>query len=60
MARHLQRDGRQVSRKRVRRLMTSMSLGPIYRSPRTTVPHPEHEIHRYLLRNLVVDHPNQV
>ncbi len=60
MARHLRRDGHEVGRKRVRRLMTRMGLAPIYQRPRTTVPHPEHRIYRYLLRDLVVDRPNQV
>ncbi len=60
MARHLRRDGHEVGRKRVRRLMTRMGLAPIYQRPRTTVPHPEHRICPYLLRDLVVDRPNQV
>lgn len=60
MARHLRRDGHEVGRKRVRRLMTRMGLAPIYQRPRTTVPHPEHRIYRYLLRDLVVNRPNQV
>jgi len=60
MARHLRRDGHKVGRKRVRRLMALMGLAPIYQRPRTTVPHPEHRIHPYLLRGLVVDRPNQV
>ena len=60
MARHLRREGHEVGRKRVRRLMTSMGLAPIYQRPRTTVPHPEHRIYRYLLRDLVVNRPNQV
>ena len=60
MARHLRRDGHEVGRKRVRRLMTRMGLAPIYQRPRTTVPHPEHRIYPYLLRDLVVDRPNQV
>ena len=60
MARHLRRLGHAVGRKRVRRLMARMGLVPIYQRPRTTVPHPEHRIFPYLLRNLVVDQPNQV
>ena len=60
MARHLRRLGHVVGRKRVRRLMTRMGLVPIYQRPRTTVPNPEHRIYPYLLRNLVVDRPNQV
>jgi putative transposase len=60
MARHLRRQGYTVGRKRVSRLMAKMGLSPIYQQPKTTVPHPEHKIHPYLLRDLVIDRPNQV
>ncbi len=60
MARHLRREGYAVGRKRIRRLMAKMGLVPIYQRPRTTVPHPEHRVFPYLLRDLVVDRPNQV
>lgn len=60
MVRHLRRLGHAVGRKRVRRLMARMGLAAIYQRPRTTIPHPEHRIYPYLLRNLVVDRPNQV
>ena len=60
MSRHLRRDGHEAGRKRVRRLMAIMGLVPIYQRPRTTVPHPGHRIYPYLLRDLVVDRPNQV
>ena len=53
-------QGYKVGRKRVRRLMAMMGLAPIYQRPRTTVPHPEHRIYPYLLRDLVIDRPNQV
>jgi len=60
MARHLRREGYTVGRKRVRRLMAKMGLAPIYQRPRTTVPHPEHQVYPYLLRDLAIDRPNQV
>jgi putative transposase len=60
MARHLRREGYTVGRKRVRRLMAKMGLAPVYQRPRTTVPHPEHRVYPYLLRDLVIDRPNQV
>ena len=60
MARHLRRRGHVVGRKRVRRLMAKMGLAPIYQRPRTTVPHPGHRVWPYLLRDLVVERPNQV
>ena len=60
MTRHLRREGHAVGRKRVRRLMAKMGLAAIYQRPRTTVPHPEHQIYPYLLREMVIDRPNQV
>jgi putative transposase len=60
MARHLQRQGWRVGRHRIRRLMTMMSLVPIYPRPKTSLPHPEHRIYPYLLRDLLIDRPNQV
>lgn len=60
MTRHLRRLGHDVGRKRARRLMARMGLRAIYQKPRTTVPHPEHRKYPYLLRDLVIDRPNQV
>lgn len=60
MARHLRRQGYAVGRKRIRRLMGRMGLAAVYQQPRTTVPHPEHRKWPYLLRNMVIDRPNQV
>ena len=60
MMRHLRRQGHTVGRERVRRLMAKMGLAAIYQRPRTTVPHPAHRIYPYLLRELVIDRPNQV
>ena len=60
MARHLRRQGHVVGRKRIRRLMARMGLRAVYQTPRTTVPHPEHKTWPYLLRNLVIDRPDQV
>jgi putative transposase len=60
MARHLRREGYVVGRKRVRRLMARMGLAPIYPRLRTTVPHPEHRVFPYLLRDLAIGRPNQV
>ena len=59
-ARHLQRLGHAVGRRRVRRLMAKMGLAPIYQRPRTSEPHPEHRIYPYLLRELEITRPNQV
>jgi putative transposase len=60
MARHLRREGYIVGRKRIRRLMQKMGLCAVYQRPRTTVPAADHEVHPYLLRDLVIDRPNQV
>ena len=60
MARHFRHDGHEVGRKRVRRLMALMGLVPIYQRLRTTVTNPEHRVWPYLLRDMVVDRPNQV
>ena len=59
MARHLRRQGYEVGRMRVLRLMAKMGLAPIYQKPRTTIPHPEHRAYKYLLRSLTIDRPNQ-
>ncbi len=45
----LKRQGHQVNRKRVRRLMQLMGLKAVYRRPRTSKPAPGHKIYPYLL-----------
>ena len=60
MAAHLTRAGHPINRKRVRRLMAKMGLTAIYPGPNTSKPHPEHKIYPYLLRDVVITHPNQV
>ena len=60
MTRWLRRQGYSVSRKRVQRLMRKMGLEALYQRPRTTVPHPEHKIYPYLLRDRQVVRANEV
>ena len=60
MVRHLRRLGHEVGRKLVKRLMATMGLEAVYQRPKTTVANPEHKIWPYLLRNKVIDQPNQV
>lgn len=60
MARCVRRQGHQVGRHRVRRLMRKMGLTPIYQTPRTSQPHPQHRIFPYLLRDLTIEQPNHV
>jgi putative transposase len=57
---HLRGKGWQINVKRVRRLMRKMGLMPIYQQPKTSTPAPGHKIYPYLLRDLVIDRPNQV
>jgi putative transposase len=56
----LRRDGLEVNRKRVRRLMRVMGLEAIYQKPNTSRGHPAHKVYPYLLRALVIVRPNQV
>ena len=60
MSRHLRREGTVVGRHRVRRLMRPMGMEAIYRKPRTSVANQEHRVYPYLLRDLVIDRPDQV
>lgn len=56
----LRKQGEVVNRKRVQRLMRTMGIEAIYARPRTTRRCSAHRIYPYLLRNLVIDRPNQV
>jgi putative transposase len=49
-----------VGRKHVATLMRRMGLEALYRHPRTTQPHPGHQVFPYLLRDLAILRPNQV
>jgi putative transposase len=40
--------------------MRRMGLHVIWQKPNTSKPNPEHKIYPYLLRDLVIDRPNQV
>src|SRR3990170_403721 len=55
-------EGFPVGRKHVAALMRKMGIAALYRKPRTSAPGagPAHRIYPYLLRNLVIDTPNQV
>jgi len=56
----LARDGHSACRQRVQKLMRLMGIAAIYPRRRTSVPHPDHKIYPYLLRNVVIERPNQV
>ena len=52
--------GHVVNRKRVKRLMRVMGIEAIYQKPNTSLGHPAHKVYPYLLRDLIIDRPNQV
>ena len=56
----LEDRGRQVSRKRVQRLMLQMGLQALYPRRRTSQPGKGHKIYPYLLRDLAITRANQV
>ena len=49
-----------VGRKHVATLMCRMGIVALYQPPRTTRPHPGHQVFPYLLRDLTITQPNQV
>jgi putative transposase len=49
-----------VNRKRVQRLMRLMGIAALGPKPSTSKPSPGHKVFPYLLRNKVIDRPNQV
>jgi putative transposase len=53
-------QGYPVNQKRVRRLMRAMGLEAVYPKPKLSWGHPEHKKYPYLLRDLVIDRPDQV
>jgi len=56
----LRQRGIVVNHKRVERLMGRMHIRAITPHPRTSTPAPEHRIYPYLLREMVITHPNHV
>ena len=56
----LRAAGHSINRKRVQRLMRKMGIAALGPKPRTTKPAPGHKIFPYLLRNVVINRPNQV
>ena len=56
----LRRDGYNINRKRVLRLMREANIQAMYRRPNTSIRNEKHKIYPYLLSGLVIDHPNQV
>jgi putative transposase len=60
MAEMLGSKERPINRKRMQRLMRKMGIAALGPKPRTSRPSPGHKIFPYLLRNLVINQPNQV
>lgn len=56
----LRRQGHKVNQKRVRRLMRLMGLEAIYPKTKLSVVNKAHKKYPYLLRDLEIDHPDQV
>jgi putative transposase len=49
-----------VNIKRIKRLMRVMGIQAVYPTPKTSWKNKEHKVYPYLLRNLLIDRPNQV
>jgi putative transposase len=56
----LLREGISVGRRRIRRLMRKLGLSAIRPKRDTSKAHPEHKVYPYLLRDKIIDQPNQV
>jgi putative transposase len=56
----LQKKGHVINRKRVLRLMREMGIQAIYPKPNLSKAASDHKKYPYLLRGLVIDHPDQV
>jgi putative transposase len=56
----LKREGQEINRKRVQRLMQLMGLESVAPKPNTSKPAPEHPVYPYLLRKLAIVRVNQV
>lgn len=56
----LQKQGEEVNRKRVQRLMRLMGIEAIYPRPRTTWREKNHRVFPYLLRDVAIVRPDQV
>jgi len=60
MVRQLRREGQNIGRKRVQRLMRIMGLQAICPGPNTSKPHPEHKVYPYLLRGVPISRVDHV
>jgi len=60
MTAYLRDTGKKCGPKRVRRLIRKMGLEAIYPKPNTSKANKQHKIYPYLLRDVIVERPNQV
>lgn len=60
MRSYLRRKGHDVNRKRVQRLMRLMGLVSVAPKPNTSKKNKAHKVYPYLLKELVIERPNQV
>lgn len=61
MAKHLGEEmGFAINRKRAQRLMQTMGLEAVYPKPNFSQNNQPHPVYPYLLKGLIIDHPNQV
>lgn len=56
----LEDQGRVVNRKRIQRLMRTMGIAALYPKRNLSLANQAHKVYPYLLRNLLIDRPNQV
>ena len=55
----LEDQGHTVNRKRIQRLMRTMGIAALYPKRNLSLANQAHKVYPYLLRNLVIDRPNQ-
>lgn len=60
ITRQLKRNGLEVNHKRVCRLMRLMGIQAIYPKPNLSQSNQQHPVYPYLLKDLVINRPNQV
>lgn len=60
MTEYLKKEGYQVNRKRIQRLMRQMGIEAVYTRPKTSKPSKENKIYPYLLRGKTINKADQV